>query len=70
MTQVQTLTVAADEVAKNEGAPIADVREVVDRGSAAVHADVFSRRVERCEFLHRTRKCIKKFQSHCKRDGE
>jgi len=52
------LEITPHEVGENEGAPIADVREIVNRQAAAIHARGFSGRVERREFLHRTRKCV------------
>src|SRR5215467_11807866 len=42
-----------DQVPKDEGAPIADVGEIVHGGAAAVHANFLTCRIQRHEFLHR-----------------
>ena len=56
--------VAPDEVAEDERAPVADVREVIDRRPAAIHADLLAGRIERDELLHRARQCVEQFQTH------
>jgi len=43
--------VAADEIAEDERAPVADVREVIDGRPAAIHADLAL--AGRCEILNR-----------------
>ena len=55
---------AADEIGKDKGAPVADVRVVIYGGAAAVEADVFTGGVKRGELLHGARQCIEEFQGH------
>jgi hypothetical protein len=43
--------VTADEIGKDERAPVADMGEVIDRRSAAIHADRLAGCVKRREFL-------------------
>src|ERR1051325_227381 len=45
------IEVAPHEVGENERAPVSDVGEIINRRSAAVHADVSAGRVERHEVL-------------------
>ena len=56
--------IAPDQVGEDERPEIADVREVVHRRPAAVHADLFAGRVERRKFLHRTSQRVEKSQTH------
>jgi hypothetical protein len=58
------LKVAPDEVREDKGAEVANVREVVHRRPAAVHADLFARRIEWREFLPRAGQRIEKLQTH------
>ena len=44
---------ATDQIGKDERAPVADVGEVIDRRSAAVHAHAFAGGVQWGERLHR-----------------
>src|SRR5439155_17165273 len=56
--------VAPYEVGEDKGAEIADVREVVHGGSAAIHADPFAASIARHELLQRTRQGVDKSQTH------
>ncbi len=54
--------IAAQKIHGDEGAEVADVAVVVDRGPAGVHADLA--RHERPEFFNFAGKCIEQAQGH------
>jgi hypothetical protein len=56
--------VTSNEVAENERAPVADVREVIDGRPAAIHADLFAGGIKWREILDGARQCVEQFQTH------
>ena len=53
--------ITPDKVGKDERAPVADVREVINGRAAAIHPDFFLRGVEGREFLDGARECVEQF---------
>jgi hypothetical protein len=58
------LEVPLEQVLEDVSAEVADVRVIIDRGSAGVHRHAFPRGIERDEFLERARVAIEEAERH------